>query len=352
MEDKRELRSLLLATKTGKQLSEYHIKLLQKQNISTAEEFIDADNVHTILALASDTTEEIKRELLNLYVGRIKFKTLYQSQPINYSTGIEDLDKLLDSIGQPFRPGRVWELIGDNDVGKTELLHTLAVNFVCKYGEQQQVLFVDTNLDFDSERLEEILLERKQLSEAAIDRSLDAINVVQATTAESLIAALAALLEKLASPNAKFEAVSRIKVVLIDSLTACYILYRSSYGRNKGRRFLTELAMIIRKLAVQHGIAFIIGNMTFSPDDETNDMGEDEDVDNEGGSTQKSTDAQEDCSFLGDYWCSVCTLTLVLELPDESHCDGDGLRLLKVLNNNFGISDGSCLLRITDAGVI
>lgn len=174
------------------------------------------------------------------------------------------MDNLLDAIGQPLRPGRVWELVGENDVGKTELLHTLAASFVCKQEDNQQVLFVDTNLDFDSERLDEILRE-KQLNEEAIDNYLDRINVIKACSAEALLAALKELLQQLESSKGSF---SRIKLILIDSLTSCYILYRSNYERNKGRSFLTELTMVIRKLAVEHGIAFIIGNATFGLDEE------------------------------------------------------------------------------------
>lgn len=90
MEDARDLKSLLLATKTGKEISEYHIKLLQKQNIRTVEEFVHAKKLHSILALSIDKTEQIKQEILDLCVRRIKFKAVYQWEPISYSTGIEE----------------------------------------------------------------------------------------------------------------------------------------------------------------------------------------------------------------------------------------------------------------------
>ncbi|EDW08178.1 RAD51-like protein 1 [Drosophila mojavensis] len=344
MEDHGDLQSLLLATKTGKEISEYHIKLLQKQNIRTVEEFVHADKLHTRLALSNDKTEQIKREILDLCVRRIKFKTIYKCEPISYSTGIEELDNLLDAIGQPLRPGRVWELVGENDVGKTELLHTLAVNFVCKQDDNQQVLFVDTNLDFDSERLDEIL-RKKQLTDEAIDNYLDRISVAKACTAEALLAALQELLRRLTSSKGSSESVSDIKLILIDSLTACYILYRSSYDRNKGRSFLTELTVVIRKLAVEHSIAFIIGNAIFSLDEESAADDDEEELSHIGAVNP------EDCNYLGDYWSSVCTLILSLELPEDSVQEND-LRVLKVLSNSFGIGEGSCWLRLTDAGII
>jgi len=76
----------------------------------------------------------------------------------------------------------------------------------------------------------------------------------------------------------------------------------------------------------------------------------DDDENNDECMTQSSPDRQEDFTLLGDYWDSVCTLALTLELPEESN--NDGIRMLKVLNNSYGVSGNSCFLRITDAGVI
>lgn len=76
----------------------------------------------------------------------------------------------------------------------------------------------------------------------------------------------------------------------------------------------------------------------------------DDDEDNEDWMTQSSPETQDDFTLLGDYWDSVCTLTLTLEVPEEAN--SDGVRILKVLNNSYGVSGKSCCLRITDAGVI
>ncbi|XP_034479180.1 DNA repair protein RAD51 [Drosophila innubila] len=341
MDDKKDLQSLLSQTKSGKQLSEYHMKLLKKQKISTPQEFVDAPNLHKLMALGVDQVELIKRELLSLLVKSVTLKKLYQTNPLSFSTGIEEVDKLLDYIGQPLRPGRVWELYGETGVGKTEFLHTLAVNFVANYRDRYEVLFIDTKRDFDSERVHEILLNR-QLDNEAISSSLIAINVIESTSAESLIGALETMLVKLSTSD---DTVSRIKLVLVDSLAASFILYRSSYERNNGRSFLTKLAMIVRTLASQHGIAFILGNLSLSSNDEFDD-----DEDNDACMTPSSPDIQEDFTLLGDYWDSVCTLALTLEIPEESN--SDGIRMLKVLNNSYGVSGNSCFLRITDAGVI
>lgn len=67
--------------------------------------------------------------------------------------------------------------------------------------------------------------------------------------------------------------------------------------------------------------------------------------------SQTGSETRDESNLLGEYWNSVCTLTLALELPEVSS-GSDGMRLLKVLNNSYGISEGSCVLRITDGGVI
>lgn len=334
-----DLQALLTQTGSGKRLSEYHLKLLEKQKIKTPHEFVDAPNLHKLLSLGIDQVESIKRELLSLLVKTVTLKTLYQKNQLDYSTGLEEVDNLLDSIGQPLRPGRVWELYGESGVGVTEFMLTLAVNFVSKFRDKYRVLFIDTKRDFDSERVHEILFNR-QLDTEAIQSCMNAINVVDSICLQSLIVTLEAMLEKLSNSDT----LTRIKLVLVDSLAASFILFRSSHDRNEGRSLLTKLAMVVRTLAAQHGIAFILGNLLISSNDELDD-----DEDNDDCPTQSNSGTQEDHTLLGNYWDSVCTLTMALEVPESSN---DDIRILKVLNNSYGVSGSSCLLRITDDGII
>ncbi|KAH8261437.1 hypothetical protein KR044_009088 [Drosophila immigrans] len=334
------LQSLLTQTKSGKQLSEYHLKLLKKQKINTPHEFIDAQHLHKLLALRLEQVEEIKRELLLLSVKRVKLSSLYEAQPLNYSTGIPELDKLLEAIGQPWRPGRIWELYGETSVGKTELLHTLAVNFVVQYCDSRQVLYIDTKRDFDARRVKEMLRDR-QLNSEAIKSCMRAINIIVSASAESLVKTLETMAEKLSSGDAN---IARIKLVLIDSLAASFIFFRSGNVRNAGRSFVTKLAILMRTLAAQHGIAFVLGNWSLPASED--DVGDD-DVD--AYQTQCSPQPREDVNLMGDYWDSVCTLSMALEIPDESSIDE--LRLLRILSNSYGASEGNCLLRLTAAGV-
>lgn len=175
------------------------------------------------------------------------------------------MDNFLDSIGQPLRPGRVWEIYSECGIGKTELFHTLAINFVCQQEKQREVLYIDTKRDFNSERIEEILKQR-QVDTETMQTYLDAIKVVSVISAQSLIAALEYFCMRLSTGD---PTVSGIKLVLIDAVAASFILFRSSYDRNDGRSFLTRLAMLIRQLAAEHGLSFILANLLMPKNDDS-----------------------------------------------------------------------------------
>lgn len=85
-----ELRLLLSETNEGKHLSEYHLTILNKRNICTVIDFLDAVNLHTHLALRPEQVKLIKRELLLVSVKSCKLSDLYEKSPSNYSTGIEE----------------------------------------------------------------------------------------------------------------------------------------------------------------------------------------------------------------------------------------------------------------------
>lgn len=155
------------------------------------------------------------------------------------------------------RQGRIWEIYSESGIGKTELFHTLAINFVCQHEQQREVLYLDTKREFNSERIEEILKQR-QVDMETMQICLNAIKVVGVISAQSLIAALEDFCMRLSSGDAT---VSGIKLILIDSLAASFILFRSGYERNAGRSFLTRLAMLMRQLATAHGLSFVLANL-------------------------------------------------------------------------------------------
>ncbi|KAH8258451.1 hypothetical protein KR038_011598 [Drosophila bunnanda] len=349
-----DLRNMILQTSTGKQLSEYQLNLLNKNNIETMIDFHEASEkkLHELLAIRLESVLDLKKELAHLW---LKESQVESPPEVEYGTGIEELDKLLESVDQPLKSGRVWELCGHPGVGKTQLMYTLALNFVWKHSHK--VLFIDTKRDFSSKRIQDLLLARNWET-ATCEKAMRALLVVEAPTDTVLIEVLRTLDEQL---TAKVKEALETKMVLIDSLVPCYVHYRGDEMLKIRQSLLTKLACRIRKLAVR-GLAIIIGNVSFDGKDEDNCIGDGED---DGNSDEKAA-RQKSGPMLGSYWASVCTLRMSLELPVSS--DGaenfdrlaeaasssydDGLRLVNVLSNTYGPADDTCLLRITDAGVV
>ncbi|XP_034652688.1 DNA repair protein RAD51 homolog 4 [Drosophila subobscura] len=345
----------ILQTSTGKELlSEYQLNLLTKNHIETMLDFHNAKDqqLHKLLAIKLESVVKIKNELALLHRdSETIVETVYES---DFETGIEELDKLLNAIGQPFRRGRVWELCGETGAGKTQLLYTLALNFVWKH--KRQVLFIDSKQDFSTKRIQDMLLERKVDQETS-EKAMADIQVVEVLTANKLIEVLKEFDRQMADG---VQAALQTRVVVVDSLAACFVDLRGSSDMRMMRDcMLTEVACRVRKLAVR-GVAFVIGNVSFA--DQDADHSDDDGVE-DGNSDEQSTRQQIEPT-LGAYWSSVCTLRLSLEIPEITDCgdsdDGivynesqdDGLRMVNVLTNSYGPDGDTCLLQITDAGMV
>ncbi|XP_017044788.2 DNA repair protein RAD51 homolog 4 [Drosophila ficusphila] len=336
-----DLQVMILRTATGKQLSEYQLNLLSKNNIKSILHFYEADEkkLHELLDINVEAVRELKKELSLLSNDEDEENTPF----MEYGTGIEELDKLLDSVEQPFKQARVWELSGPIGVGKTQMMYTFALNFVWKH--RLKVLFIDTKGDFSCKRIQDMLRARNTDMETS-ERVMKAIQVVQAQTGRDLIDILKTFDQKLATKTA---AAIQTQFVVIDSLAACFVHFRGKNMQMLMQSLLVELACNIRKLA-GHGVTFLIGNVSFfgKDADNYNDDGEDDDIYEERETRQQLEPT------LGAYWRSVCTLRLSLELPEDEESLGqdDGLRLLHVISNTYGPVGDHCLLRITDVGFV
>ncbi|EDV37982.2 uncharacterized protein Dana_GF13728 [Drosophila ananassae] len=347
-----DLKNEILQTETGKQLSEYQLNLLKKNGIETISDFYeeDEDKLKELLAIRIETLRELKSEMA-LLTNPFNEESILD---INYGTGLEELDKLLVNVEQQFKPGRVWEICGPTGVGKTQLMYTLMVNFVWKHN--LQALFIDLKRDFSSKRIGDMLAARETDS-GSCERVLKAIRVAEATTSRELIEMLQNFYQQLAASNKDAQ---RTKLVVIDSLPECFYSFRGKKMAMLRKSLITELACSIRKLSV-HGIAFVVGNMSFFQKEEetVNDDGEDDGGRNEEVPVKRQLDP-----MLGDHWGSVCTLRLSVEMPivwyDEQGADrtsrttskDNGIRLVNVISNTYGPVGGSCRLRITEAGVV
>ncbi|EDW85960.2 uncharacterized protein Dwil_GK19225 [Drosophila willistoni] len=262
-----DLRNFLKQTLRGKELTEYQYNLLAKNDIETVQEFLKADlpKLQILLDIKKPhSVYDIKVELIDL-LGKEKkctFATLYEEEKQNnldHGTGIEELDKLLEAIGQPFP--RVWEIYGEAGVGKTEMMYTFAINFVCQQREQpRHVLFIDCKGDFESKRILQILQELKYPQP---DEAMKAIKVVNVFSDEHIIAVLQALLKQRLE---KLEEALAIGLLLIDCLPACFLHLRSKNERMLANSQLTTVASLLRRLNAS-GVGCIVGNASFPRDE-------------------------------------------------------------------------------------
>ncbi|XP_017066191.1 DNA repair protein RAD51 homolog 3 [Drosophila eugracilis] len=336
-----DLQFQLLKTSTGKLLSVYQLNLLRKNNLNSVNDFYEADErkIHELLDIHIQSVRELKRELALL--PKVSEEKIIPES--DYGTGIEELDKLAESVEQPFREGRVWELCGQPGVGKTEVLHTLALNFVWKHA--LDALFIDTKRDFSCKRIQDMLRARNA-DPVTCEKAMKAIHVVDAHEANDLINVLKAFDQQL---TFTVKQTMQTKLVLIDSLAACFVHYRGRKMYVHRQSLLVEIASKIRKLAAR-GVAFIIGNVSFlgKDTDNCNDDGEDD------GNNWKTAKRQQLEPTLGAYWKSVGTLRLSLELPVDNDFtrQDDGLRLMHIISNSYGSAGEHCLLRITKTGVV
>ncbi|SPP75620.1 blast:DNA repair protein RAD51 homolog 4 [Drosophila guanche] len=223
-----------------------------------------------------------------------------------------------------------------------------------------------------------MLLERKMDQETS-EKAMANIQVVEALTAKNLIDVLKEFDWQMADG---VQAALQTRVVVVDSLAACFVDLRGSSDMRMMRDcLLTEVACRVRKLAVR-GVAFVIGNISFADQDAgiiyikglfmyiilftsfvlLLDYSDDDGV--EDGNSDEQCTRQQIEPMLGAYWSSVCTLRLSLEIPESTDCgdsdDGivynesqdDGLRMVNVLTNSYGPDGDTCLLQITDAGMV
>ncbi|XP_049308691.1 DNA repair protein RAD51 homolog 4 [Bactrocera dorsalis] len=256
----------------GLGLSTYLIRKLQKKCIFTRYELLITSNAELmeITGLTEAAILELKEKL-----GK-DFLHLQQSNVNNWktytkihNTGIEKLDILLAKI--PLKTGSIWEICGKSGVGKTQLCHTIALNFAAQ--TQGTVLYIDTKCDFSGTRIME-MLRCRDVPNNICGRIMQDILVERTGTAEGLCDLLENLDLQL---NAGADADGgNIKLVIIDALPAVFFKYRSELDHLKGKYLLAKLNNLVYQLSKEHHIAFVYVNLLVNIEEEqqiTEDLG-------------------------------------------------------------------------------
>ncbi|XP_073813988.1 rad51 recombinase D [Musca autumnalis] len=389
------------------ELSEYCLNILAKHEIQLVGEFLkeSTEKLMKLLNLNATQIQKIKNELKRIYGPvRIKLADKFRSADDEiresecvasfsfhdekqtlamksnaskcYYTLIGPLDDLLEprvivrrlqgesiySLGPSHLTSKMmWEICGPSGVGKTQLVLTLICNFIQLH--QREALYIDTKLDFSATRVKNLLTAR-QLKKDVIAATLESIKVERVLSAQGLVEMLNILYVELRNRN---ECVKNIRLIVIDSLPAVWFLLKADANRLAGKCLLSRLAQILYRLLDEFDIGVICVNLSLIPhaleeqqkqqrlvtlvpknDQDISDILEGDDIDIE--PKQKLGYRQ----VMGNFWLSKPRLRLSMEYisEEERELRESDRRILKVTHSNCIATNGSCLVRICDQGVV
>ncbi|XP_054736371.1 DNA repair protein RAD51 homolog 4 [Anastrepha obliqua] len=335
----------------GLGLSTYLLKKLHRKCITTKYELFITSNSELIeiTGLPEAAILEMKEKLGEDYFPQQQCIWHKQNTRTKvYNTGIENFDML--TAKTPLRTGSVWEICGKSGVGKSQLCHTIAVNFATK--SQGAVLYLDTKTDFSGSRIMEMLRCRNVLNNDC-GRIMQNILVERTSSAEGICNILEKLHTQLmADENAEG---SNVKLVIIDALPAVFFTYRNEADRLKGKYLLATLNNLVYKLSKEHHVAFIYVNLLVNIDEEQliaedTDVAENDANVNEITASPSLIGSKSMRPALGEYWNRAPRLRLSLEMPTEASRNTNE-RILRIVKSCFTAVNGVCALRITSAGV-
>ncbi|KAM7345320.1 rad51 recombinase D [Cochliomyia hominivorax] len=360
---------LKLHTLENTELTAYCLSILEKHGIKLIRDFFaeKPEKLMKILNLNFEQIKHIKKEFRRLHgtkpIRYDKLLDLEKKQRKFYGTYITELDNML-APSLLLNAKSFWEICGPTGVGKTQLALTIMLNFVIE--QYQQVLFIDTKLDFSASRIKNMLKARKIEAEqhAGI---MSFIKVERVHSAQGVVEMLEEFHKQLLEGN---ENVGAIKLIIIDSLPAAWFLLKADSNRLAGKWLLSRLNQNIHRLVCEHFIAVICINLSLLPNPEENESKtkdtlpttahlNDHDVsdliDDDDMETDVDKSHLEYRPALGYFWISKPQLRLSLEYPDENNVyyqDDPDVRVLKLIKSTLLPNDIYCMVKIQPEGVI
>ncbi|XP_058059991.1 DNA repair protein RAD51 homolog 4-like [Anopheles bellator] len=237
-------------------LTEYVIKLLQKNYITTVFSFVNIDTyrLSKITNMTMLGIGIIKRSLLKRFAGFLISKAVLiaRRQPSFTTTGTSDVDKLLQ--GGLLR-GHIYELCGESLTGKTQFCLSIAAHVAYEY--RQLVYYIDTKCDFSANRIQQLL--ERHYSGAPVRTIVYAMNRIKVERVFSP-ELLVQVVQDLASTDIS-EVTATPKLLIIDSLPALWFLLHNSKSSSKRLGLLTKLVCALRRFAARHLVSVVLVNL-------------------------------------------------------------------------------------------
>lgn len=279
--------------------------------------------------LAYGDVIRLRRSLQAIYAPKLctgveLYERLLESTAI-FSTGSANVD---NAVGGGVYTGRVTEIVGAGNSGKTQLCHSLAANVAI--ASHFGALYVDTLSCFSPERLRQIVTSLSVTGSGSDVRTETVLCKVRHVTACDLLQVVQVvdqLRDSLCSARYKDDFLLKVKMIIIDSLTeaASPVLTGDQYVG--GLSLMAHLCDALQYLAARFRIAVVV----------TNDF-----VAGEGGVMKPA---------LGRYWEHVPSVSLELNLlGDLFECSE--IRELRVVKSpDVGVLGRVVKFRIAPKGI-
>ncbi|EFA10219.1 DNA repair protein RAD51 homolog 4 [Tribolium castaneum] len=271
-------------------LTEDVVKALHGRKVWTVGDFVkvDTQQIIKIARLNFREVRAVKNYLLKKFSatpvnGFDFYKNVLKNTAI-IPTGIKGVDQLLN--GGLFT-GNIYELCGPPASGKTHFVLTLIKNVILNM--DQNVHIFDTKNDFSAVKMKQML---KNCDEDRRTKSLGKIIVNRCYTRYDLINSLYEIKNDL-------ENNMKLRLIIVDSLPGVIL---NSNDHLTNNLYLNHIANIMRYIATEHHVAFLVTNLITTWTDG-------------GFKTQQETSETITC---GKYWSSVPNTRLRIEKMENS----------------------------------
>jgi len=238
------------------------------------------------------------------------------------ATGCQELDEM---VGGGFQPATVYELYGEEEAGRTQLVMTLAA--VTAAGKNRSVVYIDTKNDFSSERLMEIMEERmgagnasnKNSSQSEVAAGMERVIVGKAYQAEELLDAVREVDRKMSISVSGVW--SQVKLVVLDNLASPFMPYVGNPSLRTGFTIASHLSQLLHQLAITRNVSVVTVN-------------------------NARRDGDRAIPALGKMWSRMADVRILME-----RCDGEDRRRVAVVMGG-GALERRCVVNIAPGGIV
>ncbi|KAH7939772.1 DNA repair protein RAD51 homolog 4 [Rhipicephalus sanguineus] len=276
--------------------------------------------------LAYGDVIRLRRSLQATYAPKFRtgvelYERLLESTAM-FSTGSANVD---NAVGGGVYTGRITEIVGAGNSGKTQLCHSLAANVAI--ASHFGVLYVDALSCFSPERLRQIVTRASRGSDVRTETALSKVRHVAACDLLEVVQVVDQVQESLCSARNKDEFLTNVKMIIVDSLAAVASPVLTGDHYVGGLSLLAHLCNALQHLVARFRMAIVV----------TNDF-----VTGEGGVMKPA---------LGRYWEDVPSVSLELNLLSDLFDCGETRELRVVKSPDAGVLGKVVRFRIAPKGI-